>query len=99
MVDNGLVQEARKFSTYKQSNTSSMAIGHKELLPYIKGEAEFDDCIENLKMQTRRYAKRQLTWFKRDKNTVWFDIDTISSEDLSDKAIKVIKKVLFDEQT
>ena len=99
MVDNGLVQEVRKFSTYKQSNTSSMAIGHKELLPYIKGEAEFVDCIENLKMQTRRYAKRQLTWFKRDKNTVWFDIDTISSEDLSDKAIKVIKKVLFDEQT
>ena len=99
MIENGILDEAKKFSVYDQSCTSSMAIGHKELLPYINGEADLDFCVENLKMQTRRYAKRQLTWFKRDQNIKWFEIDTINNDELKSKVIDLIKKVLFDEQT
>ena len=98
MVDNGLVDEAKEFVARDMSTTSSMAIGHKELVPYINGDTELDICIENLKMQTRRYAKRQLTWFSRDKNTNWLNIDTMSADELIRESIKVINKVLFDEE-
>lgn len=98
MVENGLVEEAKEFVSHNMSATSSMAIGHKELMPYIRGEAMLDDCIDNLKMQTRRYAKRQLTWFSRDKNTYWFNIDLMIFDELVCESVKVINKVLFDEE-
>lgn len=98
MVENGLVEEAREFMNVTHSTTSSMAIGHKELLPYLKGESDLDACIENLKMQTRRYAKRQLTWFNRDKDINWLYIDLLTETELLEEAVKVIKKVLFNEE-
>ena len=97
MVENGLVEEAKEFLDKKLSQTSSMAIGHKELLPYFEGLLELDSCLENLKMQTRRYAKRQLTWFRKDQDIIWFDIDIITQDTLISDSAKVIKKVLFDE--
>ncbi|MBE6823873.1 MAG: tRNA (adenosine(37)-N6)-dimethylallyltransferase MiaA [Ruminococcaceae bacterium] len=97
MVENGLVDEAREYLSKHLSTTSSMAIGHKELLPYLNGEVELETCLENLKMQTRRYAKRQLTWFKRDLNINWLDIDTLDEEELLNKSEQTIKKVLFNE--
>ena len=48
-------------------------------------------------MQTRRYAKRQLTWFRKDQDIIWFDIDIITQDTLISDSAKVIKKVLFDE--
>ncbi len=98
MVEKGLIKEAQKCLEVTHSNTAAMAIGHKELLPYFNGEAELDHCIENLKMQTRRYAKRQLTWFSRDKHINWFYLDSISNEDLFSESIKLIKKELFNEE-
>ena len=50
-------------------------------MPYIEGEAELEDVIEELKKQTRRYAKRQLTWFMRDEQIRWFDIDMYENSD------------------
>ncbi len=97
MVENGLVEEAGLYLSKNVSSTSSMAIGHKELLPYFKGEADISTCIDNLKMQTRRYAKRQLTWFKRDLNTNWLSIDMLREDELLSKSEEIIKKVLFDE--
>ncbi len=97
MVENGLIDEARTYLSKRVSSTSSMAIGHKELFPYFNGEADLDTCLENLKMQTRRYAKRQLTWFKRDLNTYWLDIDVLNEEELLNKSEQIIKKVLFNE--
>ena len=51
--------------------TAVQAIGYKELAPYFSGEAELEDCIAKLKLSTRHYAKRQLTWFLRDESTHW----------------------------
>ena len=61
--------------------TAAQAIGYKELEPYFKGEKTLDECIDNLKMQTRRYAKRQLTWFRRDERLNHLYIDDYSNID------------------
>lgn len=68
MVEAGLVEEAREFFTHNDYPTAAQAIGYKELFPYFKGEKPLDECIGHLKQETRRYAKRQMTWFRRDKS-------------------------------
>ncbi|MCL2633585.1 MAG: tRNA (adenosine(37)-N6)-dimethylallyltransferase MiaA [Oscillospiraceae bacterium] len=71
MLENGLLNEAIMFNSRKTA-TASQAIGHKELLPHLKNEAELNECVEILKMRTRNYAKRQLTWFRKVKGLTWF---------------------------
>jgi tRNA dimethylallyltransferase len=66
MLEAGLEAEAREFFTHSDYVTASQAIGYKELKPYIDGELGLDECVQTLKRETRRYAKRQLTWFKKD---------------------------------
>ncbi|MGL5973382.1 MAG: tRNA (adenosine(37)-N6)-dimethylallyltransferase MiaA [Oscillospiraceae bacterium] len=76
MVENGLVEEA--FSLYEKggfSKTIGQAIGFKELTPYFDGNETLDNCLVNVKMFSRRYAKRQLTWFRKNKNISWFYVD------------------------
>lgn len=81
MLENGLLEEARKYLSLNKDTTASQAIGHKELAPYFKGELTLSECIENLKRETRRYAKRQLTWFRRNENINWVYPDDYNSED------------------
>ncbi len=78
MLEAGLLDEAKSFFDSPLGRTARQAIGYKELYPYFKGEKSLDECIENLKMQTRRYAKRQLTWFRRDERIKFFYIDDYS---------------------
>lgn len=75
MLQNGLLDEA--YSTYNNSckGGAGQAIGHKELYPYFDGEISLDEAVENLKRATRRYAKRQLTWFKRNTEINWIYAD------------------------
>ena len=91
MLENGLIEEARDFFTSNPSGTAVQAIGCKELKPYIDGRAGLDECVENLKMQTRRYAKRQLTWFRRDERIRWIDI---LKYDTPEKQLEFIKEEL-----
>lgn len=65
MIKNGLVAEAEKALENANSKTSAQAIGHKELKPYIYGVMPLEMAVDNLKKETRHYAKRQITWFKR----------------------------------
>ena len=81
MLQMGLLEEAKEFFEANVGKTAAQAIGYKELEPYFKGEKSLDECIENLKMQTRRYAKRQLTWFRRDSRMNFLYIDDYSSAD------------------
>lgn len=66
MLAEGLIDEARQFMKQSDYPTAAQAIGYKELMPYLKGESELEPCVERLKQETRKYAKRQLTWFRRD---------------------------------
>lgn len=75
MIENGLLEEAKDVLRKPIGATAVMAIGYKELAPYFKGEKSLDECIEHLKQETRRYAKRQLTWFGRDKDINWIFTD------------------------
>ena len=93
MLENGLVNEAKDVLSSKLSFTSIKAIGYKELLPYFNGEKTLDECVEKLKMETRRYAKRQITWFKRDLDINWLYADDYNSfEELLADAVEIIKK-------
>lgn len=71
MLQNGLLEEINRVRKLRVSKTASAAIGYKELLPYFNGETTLYQAIEKIKQQTRRYAKRQITWFKRCPITKW----------------------------
>ncbi len=90
MLDNGLLEEA--YRVYKTNNLggAGQAIGHKELYPYFDGIISRDEAVENLKRATRRYAKRQLTWFKRNEAINWIYAD--GTQDISKEALKIIEK-------
>lgn len=77
MIDEGLVEETRALyndGILSGENTASMAIGYKEILPYIKGECTLPEAMDTLKLATRRYAKRQVTWFSRYKDAHILDM-------------------------
>lgn len=82
MLEAGLLEEAKAFFKLNPSKTAFNAIGYKELKPFIDGNLSFDVCVENLKRETRRYAKRQITWFKRNKKINWVYADELSQEEM-----------------
>lgn len=79
MLEMGLLEEAREFlSDSSVGETAAKAIGCKELAPYFDGTQPLDEAMETMKRETRRYAKRQLTWFLRDEAIRWFNSDEYS---------------------
>lgn len=93
MLEAGLENEARQMLG-KQGLTARQAIGHKELQPYIDGNITLAEAVENLKRETRRYAKRQLTWFRRNENINWLYADEMSRDELVKKAVDLAKNHL-----
>lgn len=94
MIERGLIEEAR--NCFEQSNrpTAAQAIGCKELFPYFRGERSLDECINELKLRTRQYAKRQMTWFRRDERIIHLIIG--KNDELSDvvqKSVDIINSV------
>ena len=71
MLENGLLEEAEEFYNTPADKTACQAIGYKELAPYFRGDATLNECVEKLKLETRHYAKRQLTWFRKNENVNW----------------------------
>lgn len=88
MIENGLIDEAKQFIEYKSLNALN-TVGYKELFPYIEGEYTLERAIELIKRNTRRYAKRQLSWFNRDKEINWFKPD--EKEKILDFILKSLK--------
>ena len=95
MLRSGLAEEARA-ALQNTAGGAYQAIGHKELAGYISGEMSLKEAAEKLKMQTRRYAKRQLTWFRRDDriNRIYAD----ETEDVFSAAEKITEKFLGTEE-
>lgn len=90
MLKDGLLEEAQSFFSSDASLTAKQAIGYKELKPYFDKEISLADAVENLKRETRRYAKRQLTWFRKTKDINWIYID--SGRDILNDCLKIIDK-------
>lgn len=74
MMSDGLLDEARKVYAYKHLNSLN-TVGYKELFNYLDGEWTLDFAVEKIKRNTRVYARKQMTWFKRDKDITWFHPD------------------------
>ena len=72
MMNEGLLAEAKELLPHKNLN-ALQTVGYRELFSYFEGEISLEFAIEEIKKNTRRFAKRQLTWFKRNENTKWFD--------------------------
>ncbi|MGI6604054.1 MAG: tRNA (adenosine(37)-N6)-dimethylallyltransferase MiaA [bacterium] len=83
MVAQGLIDETRWLlaQDYPRDVPAFQALGYKEIVPYLEGRATLTEVIETLKRETRRFAKRQLTWFRRDKRIIWFDRGDYSNEE------------------
>ena len=76
MMADGLLDEARQVYAHREEyRTAAQAIGYKEFFPYFEGDQSLDDCVNRLKQATRNYAKRQLTWFRRQNDAHWLYID------------------------
>ena len=74
MIENGLIQEVEKLlKKYRTFPTAMQGLGYKEVVQYLTKELTKDEMIDKIKQESRRYAKRQLTWFKKNKETVWLD--------------------------
>ena len=74
MMQQGLVQEVKDIvQKYKKFPTAMQGLGYKEVVDYLEGKCTEQEMIDKIKMETRRYAKRQLTWFRKNKQTIWLD--------------------------
>lgn len=91
MLEEGLLDEVKGLMErgYTTALNSMKAIGYKELIAYFSGGTSLDEAVELIKQSSRRYAKRQLTWFRRDKRIIWLDADG----DVLHEAYEKVKKI------
>ena len=98
MFRDGLLKEAEDY--FKQygtpGQTSVQAIGYKELFPYFEGKCSLEEAKENIKRETRRYAKRQLTWFRREEDAVWLYADDFKDPEDLINAAETIARAHFE---
>ena len=94
MLKNGLIEEAKTaYQNHSENSTSIQAIGYKELIPYFEGKADLDESIDLIKLRTRQYAKRQLTWFRKNDRINRIFVDKYSNfNDILEIAKKYIEK-------
>ena len=90
-----MLEEARMaYEAREKMPTAGQAIGCKELFPYFDGSMEFDECVEKIKRETRRYDKRQMTWFRRDDKIHWLECGGIGD---GKKILQESKKIIAKE--
>lgn len=82
MMEEGLLEEVQKLYTNKNLNALN-TVGYKELFRFIEGKTSLDEAVEEIKKNTRRFAKRQLTWFRKDEDIQWFEHTTAPEEIVS----------------
>lgn len=101
MVAGGLLDEVSGLidAGYRDALTASQAIGYKEFVPVIEHGADLGEAVESVKRATRRYAKRQLTWFRADHRVRWIDVTDLSQEESLDRALTLIESWLAPGET
>ena len=93
MIEQGLVEEVKQIlDKYDTFPTAMQGLGYKEVVDYLKGDLTKEEMIEKIKMESRRYAKRQLTWFRKNKQTIW-----LNAEDEIQNNIDIILKDIKDD--
>ncbi len=99
MLENGLLDETKSLidDGLMNTKTASQAIAYKEFLPYFCGEDSLENCVEILKRNSRRYAKRQLTWFRKNKDIKWIFRDDKTFDDVFETACITVDEYLTEE--
>lgn len=93
MTAAGLVEEALELYDHGGMKTAANAIGFKEFIPYFRNEESLEVCIDKIKQETRRYAKRQLTWFRKNSGIQWIFLDEFNKKnEILEKSEKCIAK-------
>ena len=96
MLDAGLLAEAELvWNNRSRFRTAAQAIGYKEFFPYFEQTASLEACADKLKQASRNYAKRQLTWFRRQNDAVWLYLD---EEDVTERACTLVRAFLHNEE-
>lgn len=84
MLEQGLVEEVKQMlEKYNNFPTAMQALGYKETKEYLEGTISKEEMVEKIKMETRRYAKRQLTWFRKNENTTWLNMEKSQEENIN----------------
>lgn len=92
MMEKGLLDEIRQLIAMGYSSTAAQAIGYKEFFDYLEGKGSLEEAIAKVQMESRRYAKRQLTWFRRDERVNWLYIDDYGDyNELKNAAVQLVK--------
>ena len=94
MIKMGLVEETRQLLEhgYSRTLTSGQALGYKETVRYLKGECSLEEAVELIKRDTRRYAKRQLIWFRADPRVEWLDVGALESKEEAARCVLALIK-------
>ncbi|MFC4766400.1 tRNA (adenosine(37)-N6)-dimethylallyltransferase MiaA [Effusibacillus consociatus] len=94
MMNNGLVQEVQTLlaNGMHKELISMQGIGYKEIIDYLEGQGTIEEAVEKIKLGSRRYAKRQLSWFRRDSSIHWFEVDTMSWDQLYTGCLRLVKE-------
>ena len=93
MLQNGMLDECKKVYDNEILGTACQAIGYKEFIPYFEGHRSLEECIDKIKQSSRRYAKRQLTWFRRDERIKWIELtDVIPFDKIIEESKKIVAK-------
>ncbi len=93
MAEKGLVEEARRLYDSGKMKTSAQAIGYKELIPYLEGRCGLEPCLDEIRKASRHYAKRQLTWFRRDARISWINqVENEQFDKIIENCLNVIAK-------
>ena len=94
MVEQGLIEEVKalKDQGYTKDLVSMQGLGYKEILDYLDGRISLDEAVYLIKRDTRHFAKRQLTWFRRERDVIWVNTDEFSSrEEMLDYMENIIR--------
>ena len=92
MIEQGLIEEVENLlKKYNKFPTAMQGLGYKEVVEYLDGKVAKEEMIEKIKMETRRFAKRQITWFKKNKQIIWID----GLKDKEDNIQLILNNCLF----
>lgn len=93
MIEEGLVDEVKRLMDMgcKRDSTAMQGLGYKEIISYLAGEITLDEAVYIIKRDTRHFAKRQLTWFRRERDVIWIEKDKFAYDD--EKMLNYIKKM------
>ena len=99
MLEEGLVDEVKELLAMgcKRDSTAMQGLGYKEIIAYLEGEISLEEAVYIIKRDTRHFAKRQLTWFRREKDVIWIEKDQFAYDD--NKMLEYMRKICNPEMT